>query len=165
MTLTTAQYVPIPRLLDFDALAPVFSRAVTALDEAATGELDRHGVDPVLRELIRLRASQLNGCAYCVDTHARDARAAGATAQRVDAIAIWRDSALFSAAERAALELTERVTQLSQSHVPEHSVTAVIDAFGEEATSALIALIVSINVWNTIGVTTRCWTVPVRRNS
>lgn len=157
-----AEYVPVAVRLDFDALVPAFSRAVTALDEAATAEADGAGLDKALRELIRLRASQLNGCAYCVDMHARAARKAGVSSQRVDAIAIWRDSNVFTAAERAALDFTEQVTLLASSKVPEASVQAVVAGYGEGGAAALLTLVIAINTWNTIGVTTRCWPTPVR---
>lgn len=157
-----SDYVPIAQRLDFDALVPAFSRTVNDLDEAATAEADRAGIDPGLRELLRLRASQLNGCAYCVDMHARAARKAGVTPQRVDAIAIWPDSNLFTAAERAALDFTEQVTLKSTTRVPEGVVQAVVQAYGEPGAAALLALVVAINTWNTIGVTARCWPTAVR---
>ena len=160
--MTTTEFVPIAARIDFDALVPAFSRAVSELDEAAIAEADQAGIDPALRELIRLRASQLNGCAYCVDMHARDARKAGATPQRVDAVAIWHDASLFTVAERAALDFTEQVTLLAQTRVPEATVQAAIAAFGEKGTAALLSLVVAINTWNTIGVTTRCWRTSVR---
>lgn len=162
--MTTIQPVPVPvsQRLDFDALAPVFSRAVSSLDDASTEQLDRAGIDPVLRDLIRLRASQINGCTYCVDLHARAARTGGATPQRVDAVAVWGESGLFTAAERAALALTDDITRLAQTHVPKNVVTETVAAFGEEGAAALISLITTINVWNTIGVTTRCWNVAPR---
>ncbi|GAA5204663.1 carboxymuconolactone decarboxylase family protein [Microbacterium jejuense] len=162
MTIATSTLVPVARRLDFEALAPVFSRAVSELDDAATAQLDLVGIDAGLRELVRLRASQLNGCAYCVDTHSRAARAHGVAAQRVDAVAVWRESGLFTAAEHAAFALTEEVTRLSETHVPERAVTDVVDAFGEEAAAALISLIIAINVWNAIGVTARPWRVAPR---
>lgn len=161
--MTATDYVPIPARLDFDALVPAFARAVNDLDEAATAELDRAGVDAALRELVRLRASQLNGCAYCVDMHARAARRAGVTPQRVDAVAIWSDSNLFTAAERAALHFAEDVTLLARTKVPASTVEAVVKAHGEEGAAALLTLVIAINTWNTIGVTTRCWPTASRR--
>ena len=157
----TDSLVDIPVRLDFDQLVPRFSRAVASLDHAATGELDRAGVDPALRELVRLRASQLNGCAYCVDQHAGDGRAAGLTEQKLHAVVIWRDSGLFTAAERAALELTESVTRLAETHVPDAVVDHARAVLGEEQLAAILSLVVAINVWNMVGVTTRCW--PVHR--
>ncbi|WP_336158468.1 carboxymuconolactone decarboxylase family protein [Amycolatopsis sp. VC5-11] len=151
--------IPIPQRLDFDALAPIFSRAMSTLDDAATQQLDHAEIDPGLRELVRLRASQINGCAYCVDMHSQAARKEGVTAQRVDALAVWAESGLFTAAERAAFALTEDVTRLSETHVPESTVSEAVEAFGEEGAAALIALITAINMWNTVGVSTRCWSV------
>lgn len=161
MTITDA-LVDIPVRLDFDAIVPRFSRAVASLDHAATAELDRVGFDAGLREMVRLRASQINGCVYCVDLHSKDARAAGVGEQQLHAVVVWRDSGLFTAAERAALQLTESITRLSETHVPEADLAAVVAIFGEERAAALVALIVTINVWDSIGVTTRCW--PVLRD-
>ena len=112
--MTTSDYVPVPVRLDFDALVPGFSRAVSALDDAATAELDRAGIDNGLRELVRLRAAQLNGCAYCVDCTARAACKSGVAPQRVDAVAIWPESNLFTEQDRAALDFAEQVTLLGQ---------------------------------------------------
>ncbi|MDQ2660754.1 MAG: carboxymuconolactone decarboxylase family protein [Actinomycetota bacterium] len=162
MTMTDS-LVDIPVRLDFDQLVPQFSRAIASLDHAATVELDRAGVEPALRELVRLRASQLNGCAYCVDLHSKDARTAGVTEQKLHAVAIWQDSALFTAAERAALDFTESVTRLSETHVPESVVDHARAALGEERLAAVLSLVVAINAWNAIGVTARCW--PVHRDA
>ena len=117
---------------------------------------------PELIELVRLRASQINGCAYCVDTHAHNARHAGASVQRVDAVAIWLDSPLFTHSERAALALTDSVTRLSETHAPESVVAEALMVLGQQLTAAILGLIISINAWNEIGVTSRCWAVPQR---
>lgn len=163
VSMVQRRIIPIPVRLDFDALAPRFSRAMNALDAAANVELDQRAIDPVMREFVRLRVSQINGCAYCVDMHATAARTAGATTQTVDAVAIWRDSGLFTATERAALELAEEITRAPETHVRAEVLDAVISEIGEEGASALVALIVTINAWNAIGVTTRCWCVdPVQ---
>jgi AhpD family alkylhydroperoxidase len=108
----------IPVRLDFDTEAAGFARALNHLDHAATKELDRAGIDPLLRELIRVRASQLNGCAYCIDMHTKDARAAGETEQRLYALPAWRETPFFTERERAALAFTEDVTLLAGEHVP-----------------------------------------------
>ena len=160
--MTVTDFVPVRQRLDFDALVPTFSRAVTDLDEAAAAEADRAGIDPGLRELLRLRASQLNGCAYCVDLHARAARKAGVAPQRVDAVVIWPDSSLFTAAERAALDFTEQVTLKATTRVPDAVVRAVVESYGEEGAAALLTLVIAINTWNTIGITARCWPTAVR---
>src|SRR5215472_8464231 len=143
--------------LDFDEHAADFSRAMSHLDKAATKELDRAGIDPLLRELIRVRASQLNGCAYCVDMHTKDARAAGESEQRLYALPVWRETPFFSAREQAALALTESVTQAVTTHVPDEDFAAAAAVFSEPELGAVISLIVTINAWNAIGVTTRAW--------
>jgi AhpD family alkylhydroperoxidase len=143
--------------LDFDAVAPGFSRAMAALDRAATKELDSVGLDPGLRELVRIRASQLNGCAYCIDMHTKDARAAGETEQRLYALPAWRETPFFTSRERAALAFTESVTLLASTHVPETDYEAVAKEFGPAEIGALVALLVAINAWNRIGVATRAW--------
>src|SRR2546423_5876613 len=88
------------------------------LDKAAIKELDRVDFDPKLRELIRIRASQLNGCAYCIDVHTRDARAIGETEQRLYALPAWRGTPVFADRERAALSFTETATRPSETPVP-----------------------------------------------
>ena len=157
-----AAYVEIPVRFDFDALAPKTSAAVMALHKAAAADLKAAGVEQGLTELVRLRASQLNGCAYCVDMHAADARAAGVSGQRVDLLPVWADAPVFTARERAALALTESVTRLSETRAPGPVVAEALKVLGEAETAAVLALIVSINAWNEIGVTSRCWPVGPR---
>jgi AhpD family alkylhydroperoxidase len=143
--------------LDFDQHAAGFSRALAHLDRAATKELDQAGIDPELRELIRVRASQLNGCAYCVDMHTKDARAVGETEQRLYALPVWAETPYFTRRERAALAFTESVTLLAADHVPAAAYAAVAAEFSPAEVAALLSLIVTINAWNAIGVTARCW--------
>ena len=147
----------IPVRLDFDAHAPAFARAMEHLDHTATKELDRVNVDPRLRELVRIRASQLNGCAYCIDMHTKDARAAGETEQRIYALPAWRETPFFTAKERAALGFTESVTLLAQDHVPAKAYAAVAAEYSPDEIAALVSLLVAINAWNTVGVSTRTW--------
>jgi AhpD family alkylhydroperoxidase len=151
----TTQTIPVR--LDFDATVPGFSKAMATLDRAATRELDDAGIDPRLRELVRIRASQLNGCAYCIDMHATDARAIGETEQRIYALPAWRETPFFTARERAALAFTESVTLLASTHVPDADYAAVAAEFSPAEVGALVALIVAINAWNRIGVATRAW--------
>jgi AhpD family alkylhydroperoxidase len=156
--MTIDQAAPaIPVRLDFDAHAPAFSRAMAHLDQAATKELDRAGIDSLLRELVRIRASQLNGCAYCIDMHTKDARAAGETEQRLYALPAWRETPFFTQRERAALALTESITLAAQTHVPEADFAQAADVFTEAELGALVSLITTINAWNAIGVSTRAW--------
>ena len=147
----------IPVRLDFDTHADGFARAMAHLDRAARKELDRVDLDPRLRELVRIRASQLNGCAYCIDMHTKDARAIGETEQRVYALPAWREMPFFTGRERAALAFTETVTLLADTHVPDDAYQAVAAEFSQDEIGALVSLIVAINAWNTIGVATRAW--------
>jgi AhpD family alkylhydroperoxidase len=154
---TTDKLVSVPVRLDIDAHAPAFSKAMSHLDNVSIKELDRVDFDAGLRELVRLRASQLNGCAYCVDTHSKDAHAVGESAQRLNAIAIWHESPFFTARERAALAFTEAVTLLAQTHVPAQAYANVAEQFSPAEVAALLALIVTINAWNTLAVASRAW--------
>lgn len=147
----------IPVRLDFDTQAAGFARAMSHLDRAATKELDAAGIDPLLRELVRVRASQLNGCAYCVDMHTKDARAAGETEQRLYALPAWRETPFFTTKERAALALTENVTLMASNHVPAAAYDAAAEQLSPAEIGALLSLIITINAWNAIGVTTRAW--------
>ena len=157
MTITN-DTTQIPVRLDFDSFAAGYSRAMAHLDQAATKELDKAGIDPKLRELIRIRASQLNGCAYCIDMHTKDARAIGESEQRVYGLAAWRETPYFTPRERAALAFTESVTRLADTHVPDEAFQEVAAEFSLQEVAALISLIITINAWNAIGVSTRAWT-------
>ena len=143
--------------LDFDAHAATFAKAMAHLDHAATKELDRVEFDHRLRELVRIRASQLNGCAYCIDMHTKDARAVGETEQRIYALPAWRETPFFTGRERAALAFTEAVTLMAGDHVPDAAYDAVAGEFSPDEVAALVGLIVVINTWNAIGVSTRTW--------
>ncbi len=158
-TSTTAEQTTnqAPVRLDVEAHVPAFYRAMAHLDQAATKELDRADFDPRLRELVRVRASQLNGCAYCIDMHTKDARAIGETEQRLYALPAWREAPFFTARERAALAFAETVTLLADSHVPDAAYEAVAAEFGPEEIAALLGLIVTINAWNALSVSARCW--------
>jgi AhpD family alkylhydroperoxidase len=155
---TTQPAFTIPVRLDFDGHAAGFARALAHLDQAATKELDQVGFDARLRELVRVRASQLNGCAYCIDMHTKDARAVGETGQRLYGISAWRDTPYFTRRARAALAFTEAVTLMAGDHVPDEAYEAVAAQYSPEEVAALLALIVTINAWNAIGVATHAWT-------
>jgi AhpD family alkylhydroperoxidase len=154
MTETTNEIEPRQ---DWDELAPVVSKAVSHLDHANTRQLDAAGIEPGLRELMRIRASQINGCAYCVDMHTKDARAGGEAEQRIYALPVWRETPFFSDRERAALSFTETVTRLSETHVPAAAYDEVAEQFNPAEVAALVGLLVTVNAWNTVGVTTRAW--------
>jgi len=147
----------IPVRLDFDAHADGFARAMAHLDRAAIKELDRVDFDPRLRELVRIRVSQLNGCAYCIDMHTKDARAIGETEQRIYALPAWREAPFYTRRERAALAFAETVTRLADTHVPDDAYREVAAEFSPDEIGALVSLLVTINAWNTIGVATRAW--------
>jgi AhpD family alkylhydroperoxidase len=153
----SSETTQIPVRLDFDTYAAGFGRAMAHLDQAATRELDRADIDPRLRELIRIRASQLNGCAYCIDMHTKDARAIGETEQRLYGLTAWAQTPYFTARERAALAFTEAVTLLAGPHVPDRAYQDVAAQFSPQEVAALVSLIVTINAWNAIGVSTRAW--------
>ncbi|MDP9028279.1 MAG: carboxymuconolactone decarboxylase family protein [Actinomycetota bacterium] len=153
------QPVTIPVRLDIDTLAAPFSRALASLDAATTRVLDSAGFERPLRELVRIRASQLNGCAYCVDMHTADALTGGESVRRLAAVAVWQESAAFTARERAALAFTESVTLAAATHVPNDAFAAVHAEFTDDELAALLSLIVTINAWNTVGVAARPWPV------
>lgn len=147
----------IEQRLDIEALAPKFLAAAAHLDKAATATLDAAGIDARMRELVRIRASQLNGCAYCIDVHTKDARALGETEQRIYALPAWHETPFFDQRERAALALAESVTLAAQDHVPDAIYQDAAARFSHEEMAALLALIVTINAWNALGVSTRAW--------
>src|SRR5919205_1565009 len=138
--MTTVTYPEIPVRLDFEAHAATFSRALAHLDNAATKELDRAGIDHRLRELLRLRVSQLNGCAYCVDMHSKDARAVGETQLRLDALPVWHESPFFTDAERAALAFAEAMVAMKDTHVPAAAYETLAEHYGSSEIAALVAL-------------------------
>ncbi|MGW2350538.1 carboxymuconolactone decarboxylase family protein [Actinacidiphila glaucinigra] len=130
--------------------APDFYKAMTALDAAAAA-----GLDPVVKELVKARASQLNGCAYCVDQHLHDARRPGLTEQKLHALTVWRETPFFTVRERAAPALTEAVTRRGQGGARDEVYDEAARVFDEDGLPWLIAMCVTINAWNRMGVTTR----------
>ena len=155
-TATATAYVPAPAVrVAADKLAPAAMRAMTALDKATAGS----GLESGLKELVRARASQINGCAYCVETHSNDALAGGDTQRRLLLLAVWRETGLFTARERAALELTEAVTRLSDGPVTDQVWAAAAAEFDETELAELVWLITTINAWNRINVAAHVWPV------
>jgi AhpD family alkylhydroperoxidase len=108
-----------------------------------------------LRNLIKQRASQINGCAYCLDMHAKDARAAGESPQRLDVLSAWDEVPIYTDREKAALALTESITLIADTHVPDEVVEAARVHFSEEELAALVFHVVTINAWNRIAITAR----------
>jgi AhpD family alkylhydroperoxidase len=124
-------------------------RAMSGLETAAaSGPLDQG-----LYELVKLRASQINGCAYCIDMHHKDARAGGETELRLSLLSAWRDVDLFTSEERAALALTEAVTLIAEGHVPAEVEDAARAAFDEATYANLVFAIATINAWNRLAIT------------
>ena len=105
------------------------------------------------KELIKIRASQINGCAFCIDMHTKDARKAGETEQRIYALNAWRETPFFTEEERAILALTEEVT-LIQNHVSDKTYETAAAILGEQYLTQVIIAIININTWNRIGITT-----------
>ena len=158
MHTTPVDTVDILVRMDIDATAPRFSRALASLDAATTQQLDETGIELRLRELVRIRASQLNGCAYCVSEHTKDALATGEPVGRIAAVVVWKESPFFTVRERAALALTESMTRATETHVSDAEWAAAASAFEPDELGALVALITTINAWNIVGVSTRAWT-------
>ncbi|MEU3994264.1 carboxymuconolactone decarboxylase family protein [Streptomyces fungicidicus] len=151
-TATHPTYAPEPPVrLEWAEHAPEVYKAMIRLDAAA-----RKGLDPTLRELVNIRASQLNHCALCLDMHTKDALAAGESVGRIVQLSAWEESRHFyTERELAALELTEAVTVLTDGFVPDEVYATAAEHFGEAELAQLIAAITVINAWNRFGVTCR----------
>ena len=139
-----------PRL-DYLKASPNAVKAMMGLDAA----VHRSGLEPSLVELVRMRASQINGCAYCLDMHSKDARARGETEQRLYGLDAWRETPYYTERERAALEWTEAVTLVSQTHVPDDVFEVVKQQFSDEEIVNLTLAVVAINGWNRIAISFR----------
>jgi AhpD family alkylhydroperoxidase len=132
-------------------VSPDLYDAMMTLSTAAAKD-----VDATLGELIKIRASQLNHCAFCLDMHVNDARKHGETEQRLALVAAWEEAGdLFTERERAALALTEAITELHRGHVPDDVYAAAAAVFSERELGQVIAMAVTINAWNRINVATR----------
>lgn len=151
----TTDTVPVPVRLPVDKLVPHLMEAMSALEAASR----QTSLEPSLQDLVRLRASQLNGCAYCVDLHSRDARRGGETERRLHLLPVWRETPFFTARERAALELTEAVTRLTSGPVEDEVFANAAKHFSETELAELIWVIAVINAWNRLGATTRAWSL------
>jgi AhpD family alkylhydroperoxidase len=110
------------------------------------------GLEPSLRELVKIRASQLNGCAYCIDMHTKDARAQGETEQRIYALSAWRETPFFTPRERAALAWTEALTNIQQGHAADDVFEEVRREFDEASLVRLSLAITQINAWNRLAI-------------
>jgi AhpD family alkylhydroperoxidase len=137
--------------IDFPKASPAGFKVM--LDFQA--QVNASGLEYSLIELVKLRASQINGCAHCIDMHFKDARAAGETEQRLYLLNAWRESPFYSDRERAALEWTEALTLLTEGHVPDAVYDSVRPHFSEEELVRLSLTIVAINGWNRLMVAFR----------
>jgi AhpD family alkylhydroperoxidase len=139
-----------PRL-NIAQLAPELYRAVAQLD----GVVKKSGISSRLLHLVKLRASQINGCAFCVDLHVKEALADGLDPQTLHLVSVWRESPFFDNRDRAALEWTESVTLIAQTGVPNAAFDAVRSVFSETEVAQLTIAIGTINIWNRIAVSSR----------
>lgn len=142
-----------PRLI-YATVEPEGYRAITALQR----HINNCGLEHSLLELVKIRASQLNGCAFCIDMHTKDARLGGETEQRIYALSAWRETPFFTDRERAALGWTEAVTFIGESHVPDDLYQLVRQQFTEKEMVNLTLAVIVINGWNRLAISFR--TVP-----
>jgi AhpD family alkylhydroperoxidase len=143
----------------YKALAPDACDIISSLGKAAA----RAGIDKQLLELIKLRASQINGCAFCVQYHILQAESLGISADKLNLVVVWREAPLFSPRERAALAWTEALTLLTEG-VGDEIYAQVSAEFSEQELAYLTSAVASINVWNRLGVAYR-WTPPARQKA
>jgi AhpD family alkylhydroperoxidase len=150
---------PVPagttRRIFVDKQSPKAYHALLQTSEAVRTVAAEAGLDRALVELVNLRVSQINGCAYCLHVHTRAALRAGETPQRLGVLAAWRDTELFTPTERAALALAEAVTLLAVDHVPDEVWAGSASVLTDEQMAAVVAVTVAINGWNRIAVSTR----------
>lgn len=136
------------RRLDYQAVSPDAAAALRSLERYVRSS----GLEKPLLELVRTRASQINGCAYCLDMHTKDARAAGESEQRLYTLAAWRETSFFSERERTALAWTEAVTRIADGGVSEALYRSVRNHFAERELVDLTFAIIAINGWNRLAI-------------
>lgn len=132
-------------------LNPDLYRRMAALNSA----VQNCGLDPQLLELINMRSSQINGCAYCLDMHSKDARAMGETEQRLYALNAWRETPFYTERERAALALTEAITLITDGHVPDAVYEQARRVFDEKEVGQIVWSAAVINTWNRLAISAR----------
>lgn len=137
--------------MNLRAVTPDAYRAFLAAEKV----LSEAGLDPLVRHLVKLRASQMNGCLYCIDMHVHEALADGETPDRLHQLPAWRESELYTEAERAALAYTEAATRLGDDGVPDAVWDRMTEHFSERDQGTLVALVAMINMWNRVCVPTR----------
>jgi AhpD family alkylhydroperoxidase len=139
------------RRIDYTKIAPGALQAMYGLEKY----LAQSAIEAPLRELVKLRASQINGCAYCVDMHWKDARAAGESEQRLYGLVAWQEAPYYTARERAALAWTDALTLIADNHVPDNLYIEARAQFSEQELVDLTLAIVTINAWNRIAISFR----------
>lgn len=139
-----------PRI-DAAKIAPEGAKAMLGLEKYVRSS----GLEQSLLELVKFRASQINGCAYCIDMHTKDARAHGESEQRLYALTAWRETPFYTDRERAALAWTEAVTEVAQTHVPDDVYELARQHFSEKELVDLTLAIVAINGWNRLAISLR----------
>ncbi len=154
MASTAIPPVTDPRL-EVGTLAPAVYRAQAGLDRAAAEAFTAAGLPAALLELVRLRASQLNGCAFCLDMHSKDARHAGEREERIYLLDAWREAPHYTDQERAALALCEAVTLVSEGQVSEEVWDAAAAVLSPAQLAAVVGATVAINGWNRIAISSR----------
>ena len=137
--------------IDFTKVSPAAYKAAAALQTY----VDQSGLEPKLRELIKIRASQVNGCAHCLAMHTRDARKLGETDERMHLLNAWREAPLYSAREQAALAWTEALTLIAHDHVPDEVFEQARKQFSEKEIVDLTLAVAAINTWNRIAISMR----------
>ncbi|MEC3880779.1 carboxymuconolactone decarboxylase family protein [Parapedobacter sp. 10938] len=138
------------RRINIEQTEPKGYQAVFALEKY----LAQSQLTPTHKELLKIRASQINGCAFCIDMHTKDALKNGETAQRIFLLNAWRETDLFTEEERILLQVTEEVTLISQQGLTTATYQAALKAFGENYLSQIIMAVATINVWNRIAIST-----------
>jgi AhpD family alkylhydroperoxidase len=136
--------------INIGKVEPAAYKAIMALEHY----LETTGISPLHQEMIRVRASQINGCAFCLDMHTRDARKAGETEQRIYLLNAWRETSFYTEEERAILALTEAVTLITQG-VSDEVYDQAVKVLGEQKTAQVIMAATTINAWNRMGISTK----------
>ena len=137
--------------LDYSKAAPGSVQAMYKLQKF----VEESGLEPLLLELVKTRVSQINGCAFCIDMHTKDARALGESEQRLYALNAWRETPFYTARERAALQWAEAVTRISESHASDEEFAAARAEFTEEELVKLTMAVITINGWNRLAIAFR----------
>jgi AhpD family alkylhydroperoxidase len=143
---------PMQARLEAQKVPPAAYQAMMGLENFVRKQSK---LEPALIQLVKTRASLINGCAYCIDMHSKDARAEGETEQRIYALSAWQETPFFTDRERAALALTEAITLVRESHVPDAVYEQARQTFSEEELVSLTLTIITINGWNRLAITFR----------